>query len=308
MRSNRASMPMATINSDRIAQVRARRSLVVRAAANVEQLRGARAAVEELIKSKHCSPVLVRLGFHDAGTYDKNISSWPACGGATGSIRLGPELSHDANKGLGGAIGLIEPIKAAFPAVSYADLFQMASAVAVEVAGGPKIPMRYGRRDVTDPADCSKDGNLPDAGPPFHDRANSMADHLRGIFHRMGLSDQEIVALSGAHTLGRARPERSGFGKETSKYTKDGPGTPGGQAWTVNWLTFDNSYFKVTKDPTDPELLVLPSDAVMFEDEGFRPFAQKYADDQDVFFSDYAAAHLKLSELGASWDGEPVVL
>ena len=35
--------------------------------------------------------------------------------------------------GLGGAIGLIEPIKAAFPAVSYADLFQMASAVAVEV-------------------------------------------------------------------------------------------------------------------------------------------------------------------------------
>lgn len=50
MRSNRASMPMATINSDRIAQVRARRSLVVRAAANVEQLRGARAAVEELIK------------------------------------------------------------------------------------------------------------------------------------------------------------------------------------------------------------------------------------------------------------------
>lgn len=59
-------------------------------------------------------------------------------------------------------------------------------------------------------------------------------------------------------------------GKETSKYTKDGPGTPGGQAWTVNWLTFDNSYFKVTKDPTDPELLVLPSDAVMFEDEGFR--------------------------------------
>lgn len=52
-----------------------------------------------------------------------------------------------------------------------------------------------------------------DAGPPFHDRANSMADHLRGIFHRMGLSDQEIVALSGAHTLGRARPERSGFGE-----------------------------------------------------------------------------------------------
>lgn len=30
---------------------------------------------------------------------------------------------------------------------------------------------------------------------------------------------QEIVALSGAHTLGRARPERSGWGKPETKYT-----------------------------------------------------------------------------------------
>ncbi|RRT52525.1 hypothetical protein B296_00043580, partial [Ensete ventricosum] len=29
----------------------------------------------------------------------------------------------------------------------------------------------------------------------------------------------EIVALSGAHTLGRARPERSGWGKPETKYT-----------------------------------------------------------------------------------------
>lgn len=30
---------------------------------------------------------------------------------------------------------------------------------------------------------------------------------------------QEIVALSGAHTLGRATPERSGWGKLETKYT-----------------------------------------------------------------------------------------
>jgi hypothetical protein len=29
----------------------------------------------------------------------------------------------------------------------------------------------------------------------------------------MGMTDQEVVALSGAHTLGRARPERSGWGE-----------------------------------------------------------------------------------------------
>jgi hypothetical protein len=26
---------------------------------------------------------------------------------------------------------------------------------------------------------------------------------------------------------------------------KNGPGAPGGQSWTVEWLRFDNSYFKV---------------------------------------------------------------
>lgn len=30
---------------------------------------------------------------------------------------------------------------------------------------------------------------------------------------------KEIVALSGAHTLGRSRPDRSGWGKPETKYT-----------------------------------------------------------------------------------------
>lgn len=39
-----------------------------------------------------------------------------------------------------------------------------------------------------------------------------------------------------------------------------------------------------------------------------RPFAEKYLEDQDAFFSDYVESHLKLSELGVEWDGEPVTL
>ena len=62
---------------------------------------------------------------------------------------------------------------------------------------------------------------------------------------RMGFNDQEIVALSGAHTLGRAKPTRSGFGKESTKYTAEGPGNPGGSSWTPEWLKFDNSYYLV---------------------------------------------------------------
>ena len=34
----------------------------------------------------------------------------------------------------------------------------MASAVAVELAGGPHIPLRYGRMDAESPEDCTPDG------------------------------------------------------------------------------------------------------------------------------------------------------
>jgi hypothetical protein len=36
-----------------------------------------------------------------------------------------------------------------------------------------------------------------------------------------------------------------------------------------------------------------------------RPYAEKYAADQDLFFKEYTAAHLKLSELGVEWETEP---
>lgn len=84
------------------------------------------------------------------------------------------------------------------------------------------------------------------AAAPFPDGSANPGDHLRRIFYRMGLTDKDIVALSGAHTLGRSYPNRSGFGKaEGTKYTASGPGTKGGSSWTPEWLKFDNSYFKV---------------------------------------------------------------
>ncbi|CAN0432401.1 unnamed protein product, partial [Hapterophycus canaliculatus] len=40
--------------------------------------------------------------------------------------------------------------------------------------------------------------------PPLPNRNGSSQDHLRNVFYRMGFGDEGIVALSGAHTLGRA--------------------------------------------------------------------------------------------------------
>lgn len=291
-----------------------------------EELAGAQEAIDALIKEKCCGPFLIRLAWHDSGTFDASITEpWPKAGGAIGSIRFEPEINHGANAGLSGAVKLIEPIKEKFPSISYADLFQMGSARAIKLAGGPEIDMIYGRVDATSAEQCSPEGNLPDAEPsdgkfggtggtkPSEDA--SAEGHLRKIFHRMGLSDEDIVALSGAHTLGRAYKNRSGLGAEKTKFTdgsvqklpdgSEAKYTEGGSAWTSNWLVFDNSYFKTLEDETlDKELLKLSTDKILFKDEKFKVFAEKFRDSQDAFFESYANAHKKLSELGCKYEPE----
>ncbi|CAN8246878.1 unnamed protein product [Cochlearia groenlandica] len=290
------SSPLLSTSSLYQKRYRAASAATKCSASDPDQLKSAREDIKELLNTKFCHPILVRLGWHDAGTYNKNISEWPQRGGANGSLRFDIELKHAANAGLVNALELIKHIKEKYSGVTYADLFQLASATAIEEAGGPKIPMKYGRVDASGPNDCPEEGRLPDAGPP------SPADHLREVFYRMGLDDKDIVALSGAHTLGRSRPERSGWGKAETKYTKEGPGAPGGQSWTPEWLKFDNSYFKEIKEKRDEELLVLPTDAAIFDDDSFKVYAEKYAVDQDAFFKDYAEAHAKLSNLGAKFN------
>ena len=163
--------------------------------------------------------------------------------------------------------------------------------MAVEFLGGPCIKYAFGRKDDADGARCPAHGRLPDA--------NKGAEHLREVFGRMGFGDQEIVALSGAHTLGRCHIVRSGF---------DGP-------WTSNALKFDNEYYRNLmglewrpkewdgplqyEDVATQSLMMLPTDMALREDAAFAVFAQKYADDQELFFKDFGEAFGKLLALGA---------
>ena len=127
-----------------------------------------------------CQPIMVRLAWHDAGTYHKDLD----VPGPDASIRFKEEKGHAANAGRGWAMEKLEPLKEKHPDISYADLYQYASVVAVEHAGGPKIPFKLGRKDAT-PDDCTPDGRLPDADKGMN--------HLRDIFYRMGFNDEEIV-------------------------------------------------------------------------------------------------------------------
>ncbi|CAL5388027.1 unnamed protein product [Camellia sinensis] len=225
-----------------------------------------------LIAEKKCAPLILRLAWHSAGTYDVKTKT----GGPFGTIKHPAELAHEANNGLDIAVRLLEPIKEQFLILSYADFYQLAGIVAVEVTGGPDIPFHPGRQlwqfhlklcssnmgQHCDKPEPPPEGHLPDA--------KKGADYLREIFGHMGLSDKDIVALSGGHTLG---------------------------PWTTNPLIFDNSYFKELLNGEKEGLIQLPSDKALLEDPVFRPLVEKYAADEDAFFADYAEAHLKLSEL-----------
>jgi L-ascorbate peroxidase len=297
----------------------------------VAALKGCEGEIRKLLDEVNCSPILVRLAWHDSGTFDQRISNFPERGGANGAIRFDPEMTMGANNGLPKARQYLQNIQSKYPAVSWADLIQMASALAIEHCGGPKIPMKYGRVSVTGPEQCvgpaSREGfpgnaGLPDAkgNPGFPCGATTPAAHLRNVFgKKMGFNDQEIVALSGAHTIGRAFKERSGacpFGYGdggASKYSKSsctvrhdgkaGVGMAGGCPWTKNWLTFDNSYFSRAKESLgDGELLYFPTDECLITDAGFKPTFDKYAQSQNAFFADYAKAHKKLSELGCKFE------
>eukprot|EP00842_Homolaphlyctis_polyrhiza_P006226 jgi/Hompol1/6604/HPOL_000601-RA len=235
-------------------------------------------------------PVLVRLAWHAAGTFDKETGT----GGSNGaSMRFSPESAHGANAGLSVARDLLEPIKKKFPSITYADLWSLAGVVAIQEMGGPIIPWRPGRVDALTAAACTPDGRLPDA--------SQGQDHLRKIFYRMGFDDQEIVALSGAHALGRCHTDRSGY---------EGP-------WTFSPTTFSNDYFKLllnekwidkkwngpkqAVDKTTGTLMMLPTDLSLIKDRIFYRYVTEYAKDQDKFFEDFAKAFNKLEELGVQF-------
>jgi cytochrome c peroxidase len=119
--------------------------------------------------------------------------------------------------------------------------------------------------------------------------SKSTIQHMRDIFSRMGLTDQEMVALLGAHAMGRCYTDRSGYW---------GP-------WTNAETTFSNEYFrllveerwspKVThngKPWTGPDqfedstgtLMMLPVDIALLAEPAFHKHVLKYAKDEEAFF------------------------
>ncbi|EFE39699.1 bifunctional catalase-peroxidase Cat2 [Trichophyton verrucosum HKI 0517] len=251
-------------------------------------------------------PVFVRLAWHSAGTYDIESDT----GGSNGAgMRYEAEGGDPANAGLQHGRAFLEPIKAKHPWITYSDLWTLAGVVAIKEMGGPEISWLPGRTDFVDDSKVPPRGRLPDA--------TKGSDHIRHIFYRMGFNDQEIVALSGAHNLGRTHMDRSGF---------EGP-------WVNNPTRFSNQYFRLLKklewkprtlsngtkqfnyvDEDVPEeereepLMMLPTDMALLSDPEFAMWVDKYAEDKELFFDHFSKAFHKLMELGIKRNAQGEVI
>ncbi|XP_027355065.1 putative L-ascorbate peroxidase 6 isoform X1 [Abrus precatorius] len=220
------------------------------------------------VLSKGKAAGVLRLVFHDAGTFDIDENT----GGMNGSIVH--ELGRPENAGLKKSVKVLQKAKTQIDAiqpVSWADMIAVAGAEAVEVCGGPPIQVSLGRLDslVPDP-----EGRLPEE--------SLNASGLKKCFQRKGFSTQELVALSGAHTIGG-----KGFGSP---------------------ISFDNSYYKVllekpwTSSGGMSSMIGLPSDHALVEDDECLRWIKKYADNENTFFEDFKNAYVKLVNSGVRWN------
>lgn len=254
---------------------------------------------------------LLRLFFHDCFVE-----------GCDASILLegnATEKSDPANRSLGG-FSVIDTAKRVLeifcPAtVSCADIVALAARDAVEFAGGPSVQIPTGRRDGRVSLATNVRPNIVDTGFTM--------DQMINIFSSKGLSLDDLVILSGAHTIGSAhcnafsdrfRVDSNGnftlidpsldrtyaaeltkqcpAGAATSTVTvKNDPATP---------QLFDNQYYK--------DLIahkgLFQSDSVLFTDRRTKERVLEFADDQNGFFQSWSQSFLRLSVLGAKSEGD----
>ncbi|KAJ7015527.1 lignin-forming anionic peroxidase-like [Populus alba x Populus x berolinensis] len=147
--------------------------------------------------------------------------------------------------------------------VSCADIAAVAARDASVAVGGPSWTVRLGRRDSTTASRSLADSDIP--------RATTSLVNLIGMFGGKGLSERDMVALSGSHTIGQAR------------------------CVTFRGRIYDNSSdidagFASTRRRNCPSA----SDQVLFSGQSTDSIVTEYSRNPSLFSSDFAAAMLRM--------------
>lgn len=133
---------------------------------------------------------------------------------------------------------------------------------------------RMGRKDCNSEEDA---GNSVSVVTESHENSVQVQK-----FDMMGLSAEEYVALMGSYTLG--------FANDDNK-SKQG-------RWTMNPYVFDNTYFQEVLLGRNSKYLKTDADLNLLSNHEHKQWVEAYAQDQNLFFTNYAKAHIKVSEMG----------
>ena len=267
------------------------------------------------------SGLFIRMAWHSAGTYRTGDGRG---GSRAGQQRFAPLNSWPDNVNLDKARRLLWPIKQKYGnKISWADLMILAGNVALESTGFKTFGFAGGRVDVWEPEShvywgpetkmlddkrYSEGRKLENPlaavqmgliyvnpeGPNGNPDPVLAAKDIRETFGRMGMNDEETVALiAGGHTIGKthgagpathvgADPEASpieaqGFGWK-SDY-KSGKGTDAISSglevtWTTTPVKWNNDYFKIlfkyewelSKSPAGAHQWVAKTDELIIPD------------------------------------------
>ena len=269
----------------------------------------------------HYGGLMIRMAWHSAGTYRTGDGRG---GSRDGQQRFAPINSWPDNANLDKARRLLWPVKQKYGAsLSWADLMILAGNVALESMGFKTIGFSGGRADVWEPESnvywgpeskwlddqrYSGDRQLErplaavqmgliyvnPEGPNGNPDPILAAHDIRETFARMGMNDEETVALiAGGHTFGKTHgaapdkylgrePEAAGIEEQgfgwTSSY-KSGKGadaiTSGLEVtWTATPVEWSHGFFKslfneeweLTKSPAGAHQWVAKDPKVMVPD------------------------------------------
>ncbi|KAL2507956.1 Peroxidase 53 [Forsythia ovata] len=250
---------------------------------------------------------LIRLHFHDCFV-----------DGCDGSILLdnanGIESEKDANPNRDSAdgFGVVDDIKTALEnvcpgVVSCADILALASQISVTLGGGPSWEVPVGRRDSRT---ANREGANSELPSPFE-----TLDNITSMFSAKGLDSTDLVALSGAHTFGRAKCRS--FSQRLYNFSSTGNPDPsidsayldtlrqtcpqGGSDATLANLDpstpndFDNNYFTNLQSNRG----LLQTDQELFSTSGADTVAivNRFGNSQAEFFTAFVQSMIKMGNI-----------
>nr|XP_016453233.1 PREDICTED: peroxidase P7-like [Nicotiana tabacum] len=185
--------------------------------------------------------------------------------------------------------------------VSCADILAVTARDSVVILGGPNWDVKLGRRDARTASQAAANSSIP---PP-----TSNLNRLISSFTAVGLSTKDMVALSGAHTIGQARCTSfrariynetnnldSSLAKTRQNNCPRNSGSGDNNLAPLDLQTptyFDNHYFinLVSKKG------LLHSDQQLFNGGSADSIVKSYSDNPNSFAADFVTAMIKMGDI-----------